>query len=161
MCVVELAELRDGGRRRLDPGGQRHRDREGQDDGEYGGPAGVGRGGGLPVAWGEAKPRTSTATEMSTNATVMTANSSRPPCPNQVSPATTRSSRSASGIRIGARPGNRAMTALAAAAIEMPMVRTKSTTSAPMGRNVQRAPKARPAAAAAPPPLGKRRTSCQ
>lgn len=94
-------------------------------------------------------------------ATVITANSSRPPCPNQVSAATTRSSNNASGIRSGARPGKRAITALVAAAIEMPMVSTKSTTRAPIGRNVQRAPKARPAAAAAPPPLGKRRTSCQ
>ena len=42
-----------------------------------------------PCAWGAVKPRTSTATEITTNATVMTANSSRPPCPNQVSPATT------------------------------------------------------------------------
>lgn len=104
-----------------------------------------------PVAWGEVKPRISTATEMMTNATVMKANSSRPPCPNQVSPATTTSSRSAIGMRSGASPGKRAMTALAAAAIEMPMVSTKSTTSAPMGRNVQRAPNA-----ARPLPLRRR-----
>ncbi|WP_260844891.1 hypothetical protein [Streptomyces sp. SLBN-31] len=98
---------------------------------------------------------------MTTKATVMTAKSSRPPCPNHVSPATTTSSARASGMRHAARPGKRAMTALAAAAMEMPMVSTKSTTRAPMGGNVQRAPNAFAAAAAAPPPLGKRRTSCQ
>ncbi|MEO3761817.1 hypothetical protein [Streptomyces sp. B8F3] len=57
--------------------------------------------------------------------------------------------------------GNTAIAALPAAATEIPMVSTKSTTSAPIGTKVQPGPKARPAAAAAPPPSGKRRTNCQ
>lgn len=47
VAVVELAELSDGRGRRLDAGGQGHRDGEGEDDCEGGGAARVGRGGGL------------------------------------------------------------------------------------------------------------------
>lgn len=104
---------------------------------------------------------TSTTTETTTKTAVITANSSRPPCPNHVSAATSTTSARASGILAGASEGKSAMAALEAAEMEMPMVSTKSTTSAPMGRNLHRGPKALPAAAAAPPPLGKRRTSCQ
>ncbi|MGI9156437.1 MAG: hypothetical protein ACR2FG_07345 [Marmoricola sp.] len=51
------------------------------------------------------------------------------------------------------------MTAEEAAETPIAMVSTKSTISAPIGMNAQPSPKATPAAAAAPPPCGKRATS--
>jgi hypothetical protein len=61
---------------------------------------------------------------------------------------------SAIGRRRSARPGKYAITAEAAAAALMAMVRTKSTINAPIGMNALASPNASPVAAAAPPPAG-------
>lgn len=50
-------------------------------------------------------PRTSTATALATNSKVITAKVSRPPCPNQVSPATRASRATPSTMRSGASAG--------------------------------------------------------
>jgi hypothetical protein len=77
-------------------------------------------------------------------------------CPNQVSPATISRITRASGIRSGASPEAKAISAEEAAETLIAMVRTKSTIRAPIGMKAQASPKAEPAAAAAPPPCGKR-----
>ena len=92
---------------------------------------------------------------------VNVANRTRPAWPNHVSPATTAHSSSAIGIRNACRPGTYAMIALVAAAIEIEIVRQKSTISAPITGNAHAVPNARPAASASPPPSGKRRTRNQ
>ena len=65
----------------------------------------AGTSGAVPRATGSAIPRVSTTVVTTTNAIVIAANTTRPPCPNQVSPATTTSKVSASGIRHEARLG--------------------------------------------------------
>lgn len=92
------------------------------------------------------------------NPKVMAANTARPRCPNQVSPATAMIRRRANGIRQEARAGRKAITAEVPAATLMLIVRTKSTISAPIGMNAHASPNASPAAAAAPPPPGNRAT---
>ena len=90
---------------------------------------------------------------------VMTANTARPRCPNQVSAATAVTTRTAERDAPRGEPGKYAITADAAAETLIAIVSTKSTISAPIGMNAQPSPNAAPAAAAAPPPSGKRATS--
>jgi hypothetical protein len=88
------------------------------------------------------------------NPTVIAAKTSRPRCPNHVAAPTRMTSPSASSSRQGARAGKYAIAADAPAETLMAIVRTKSTTSAPIGINDQPSPKASPTAADAPPPCG-------
>lgn len=94
-----------------------------------------------------------------TKPTVMSAKMTRPICPNHVNAATAASRARASGIRAEARPGTNWINAEAPAAALIEIVRTKSTIRAPIGMNAQPSPNALPAAAAAPPPSGKRATN--
>ena len=69
-----------------------------------------------PCATGATKPFAITKSATPTNARVMVAKIKRPPCPNQVRPATTTSRARARGTRTAASPGRKAMIADAPAA---------------------------------------------
>ncbi len=95
------------------------------------------------------------------NSSVIAANTSRPPWPNQVNAPTNASSANPRISRSGPSPGKYAISALTAAAIEIAIVSTKSTIRAPIGTNTQPVPNARAAASGDPPPSGNRATRCQ